>query len=122
MSNFGLDAYLDVKYVTLYTFSTENFSRQSDEVGKIMELAEERFRKLLKDERLHRDKIHVKILGRINLLPKSLQDAIEDIENATADYDCYFWNFAFAYGGRAEIVDATKRIAYEVKNGEIRRG
>ena len=111
--------FLGVKYVTLYTFSTENFSRHSDEVGKIMDVAEERFRKLLKDERLHRDKIHIKIIGRVNLLPKSLQDAIEEIETATADYDCYFWNFAFAYGGRAEIVDATKRIAYQVKNGQI---
>ena len=55
---------IGVKYVTLYTFSTENFARHSDEVEKIMQLAEERFRKLLKDERLHRDKIHVKVMGR----------------------------------------------------------
>jgi tritrans,polycis-undecaprenyl-diphosphate synthase [geranylgeranyl-diphosphate specific] len=110
---------LNVKSVTLYTFSTENFARHSDEVGKIMEVAEERFRKLMKDERLHKDKIHVKIIGRANLLPKSLQEAIEDIEKVTANYDCYFWNFAFAYGGRAEIVDATKRIAEEVKSGKL---
>ena len=63
---------LDVKYVTLYTFSTENFSRKNDEVAKIMQIAEERFRKLLKDERLHRDKVHVKVIGRVNLLPQSL--------------------------------------------------
>jgi tritrans,polycis-undecaprenyl-diphosphate synthase [geranylgeranyl-diphosphate specific] len=110
---------LDVKYVTLYTFSTENFARKPEEVEKIMQIAEERFRKLLKDERIHRDKVHVKIIGRVNLLPKSLQEAIADVEKATADYDCYFWNFAFAYGGRAEIVDATKTIAEKVKNGEL---
>jgi len=110
---------LDVKYVTLYTFSTENFARQSDEVAKIMQIAEERFRKLLADERVHRDKVHVKVIGRVNLLPLSLQQAIADVEKATADYDCYFWNFAFAYGGRAEIVDAAKTIAEKVKNGEL---
>ena len=110
---------IGVKYVTLYTFSTENFSRKSEEVEKIMQIAEERFRKLLKDERIHRDKVHVKIIGRVNLLPKGLQEAIADVEKATADYDCYFWNFAFAYGGRAEIVDAAKSIAEKVKNGEL---
>ncbi len=110
---------LDVKYVTLYTFSTENFSRHSDEVTKIMQIAEERFRKLLKDERIHRDKVHVKVIGRVNLLPQSLQDAIAELEHVTADYDCYFWNFAFAYGGRAEIVDAAKTIAKKVQAKEL---
>jgi tritrans,polycis-undecaprenyl-diphosphate synthase [geranylgeranyl-diphosphate specific] len=110
---------LNVKYVTLYTFSTENFTRKSEEVEKIMQIAEERFRKLLKDERLHRDKVHVKVIGRANLLPKGLRDSIADIEKATENYDCYFWNFAFAYGGRAEIVDATKTIAMKVKSGEL---
>ena len=110
---------LDVKYVTLYTFSTENFSRKSEEVQKIMQIAEERFRKLLNDERIHRDKVHVKVIGRVNLLPKSLQESIEDVEKATASYDSYFWNFAFAYGGRAEIVDAAKTIAEKVKGGEL---
>jgi len=110
---------LDVKYVTLYTFSTENFARKPEEVEKIMQIAEERFRKLLKDERIHRDKVHIKIIGRVNLLPQSLRQVIEDVEKATADYDSYFWNFAFAYGGRAEIVDAAKNIAEKVKNGEL---
>ncbi len=110
---------INVKYVTLYTFSTENFTRHSDEVSTIMELANQRFRKLLKDERLHRDKIHVKVMGRVNLLPTSLQETIAELEKATANYDSYFWNFAFAYGGRAEIVDATKQIAMKVRDGEL---
>lgn len=110
---------LGVKFVTLYTFSTENFSRNSDEVAKIMQIAEERFRKLETDERVHRDKVHVKVIGRTNLLPQSLQHAILDVEKATASYNCYFWNFAFAYGGRAEIVDAAKTIAKKVKDNEL---
>ncbi|MCW4030571.1 MAG: polyprenyl diphosphate synthase [Candidatus Bathyarchaeota archaeon] len=111
---------LGVKCVTLYTFSTENFSRKSDEVTQIMALAEERFKKLIKDERLHRDKIHVKVIGRVNMLPESLQQIIGELEKATENYDGYFWNFAFAYGGRAEIVDATKKIAHQVQDGKLK--
>ena len=88
--------------------------------AQIMQIAEERFRKLLKDERLHRDKIHVKVIGRTNMLPDSLQKTIAELEKATENYDCFFWNFAFAYGGRAEIVDAAKTIAKKVQNNELR--
>jgi tritrans,polycis-undecaprenyl-diphosphate synthase [geranylgeranyl-diphosphate specific] len=111
---------IGVRNVTLYTFSTENFARNSDEVRQIMEIAEERFRKLLKDERIHRDKVHVKVIGRVNMLPDRLREIIDELERATADYDCYFWNFAFAYGGRAEIVDATKIIAKKVQENELK--
>jgi len=110
---------LSVKFVTLYTFSTENFGRSPGEIGEIMRIAEEKFRKLLTNERIHRNKVHVKVIGRLNLLPESLQRLIADVEEATADYDKQFLNFAFAYGGRAEIVDATKTIAEKVKNGEL---
>ncbi len=110
---------LGVKYVTLYMFSTENFRRSSNEVEQIMQIADEKFRKLLTDERIHKNKVHVKVIGRTNLLPKSLQELITNVEQTTANYNNYFWNFAFAYGGRAEIVDAAKTIAEKVKNGEL---
>jgi tritrans,polycis-undecaprenyl-diphosphate synthase [geranylgeranyl-diphosphate specific] len=110
---------LNVKIVTLYTFSTENFRRSPQEVEEIMRIAEEKFRKLLTNERIHRNKVHVKVIGRVNLLPENLQQLIADVEKATANYDGQFLNFAFAYGGRAEIVDAAKIIAEKVKNGEL---
>jgi len=110
---------LGVKYVTLYSFSTENFSRQSEEIAKIMQIAEERFKKLLVDKRVHKNKVHVKVIGRTNLLPPSLQQAIAEVEKATENYDDYVWNFAFAYGGRAEIVDASKKIAREIKENRL---
>jgi tritrans,polycis-undecaprenyl-diphosphate synthase [geranylgeranyl-diphosphate specific] len=111
---------LGVKFVTLYAFSTENFRRSPKEVEEIMQIAEEKFRKLLTDERIHRDKVHVKVIGRVNLLPKSLQQLIADVEKTTKDYDNRFLNFAFAYGGRAEILDATKMIAEKVRDGELK--
>jgi len=110
---------IGVKYITLYMFSTENFSRSSGEVEQIMQIADEKFRKILTDERIHKNKVHVKVIGRTNLLPKSLQELIANVEKATANYDNFFWNFAFAYGGRAEIVDAAKKIAEKVKKGEL---
>jgi tritrans,polycis-undecaprenyl-diphosphate synthase [geranylgeranyl-diphosphate specific] len=110
---------LKVKFVTLYTFSTENFSRPASEVEEIMRIAEAKFRKLLTDPRIHKNRVHVKVIGRINLLPGGLQKLIGDVEKATADYDNQFLNFAFAYGGRAEIVDAAKTIASKVKAGEL---
>ncbi|MEJ5327204.1 MAG: polyprenyl diphosphate synthase [Candidatus Bathyarchaeia archaeon] len=111
---------LEVKFITLYAFSTENFKRSPQEVAEIMKLAEEKFRKLLTDERIHRNKVHVKVIGRINLLPMSLQQLIADVEKATEDYDRQFLNIAFAYGGRAEIVDAAKSIAEKVLNGKLK--
>lgn len=110
---------LNVKCITLYAFSTENFARNSQEVEEIMRIAGERFLKLLTDERIHRNNVHVKVLGRTNMLPEGLQKRIKDVEDATAAYDKQFLNFAFAYGGRAEIVDAAKIIAEQVKAGTI---
>ena len=111
---------LNVKFVTLYTFSTENFRRSPEEIAEIMQIAEEKFRKLLTDERIHRNKVHVKVIGRTQLLPEGLQQLIADVEKATEHYDNQFLNFAFAYGGRAEIVDAAKIIAAKVRDGELK--
>ena len=110
---------LDVKSVTLYAFSTENFRRSGAEVEEIMHIFEERLRNLLTDERIHGDKVRVKVIGRVNLLPEGMRQIIAEVEKSTQNYDKHFLNFAFAYGGRAEIVDAAKRIAEEVHEGKL---
>jgi len=110
---------LKVKSITLYAFSTENFSRSKEEVAEIMRIAGDSLRKILTEERVHRDRIRVKVIGRIGLLPLDLQQIIHNVEKTTQDYDDHFLNFAFAYGGRAEIVDAAKKIAEEVHNGKL---
>ena len=110
---------LGVKSITLYTFSTENFQRSKSEVEEIMHIAEERFQQILADERIHKNKVRVKVIGRVNLLPEHLQRLITDMEKATESYDKHFLNFAFAYGGRAEIVDATRKIAEKVGTGDL---
>jgi tritrans,polycis-undecaprenyl-diphosphate synthase [geranylgeranyl-diphosphate specific] len=110
---------VNVKYITLYAFSTENFARNSKEVDQIMNIAAERFLKLLTDDRIHKNMVQVRVLGRTNMLPPDLQKRIKDVEVATAAYNNHFLNFAFAYGGRAEIVDAARIIAEQVKAGQI---
>lgn len=111
---------LKVKSITLYAFSTENFQRPSQEVEQIMQIASERLEKILSDERIHRNHVRVKVIGRLGLLPKGIQELILRAEEATKDYDEHFLNIAFAYGGRAEIVDATKQIAQKIEKGELK--
>ncbi|MEM2146030.1 MAG: polyprenyl diphosphate synthase [Candidatus Jordarchaeaceae archaeon] len=108
-----------IKVVTLYVFSTENFMRSRREVDEIMKLAVEKFEEILRDARIHKHRVRVKAIGRINLLPKEVQAAIRRAEEATKHYDKFQLNVAIGYGGRAEIVDAIKEIAKEVKNGKI---
>lgn len=111
---------LNVKSITLYAFSTENFRRPKKEVEEIMRIASEKFQKILTDERIHKNKVRVKVIGRKHLLPDELQKLIDKVEKATQDYDKHFLNIAFAYGGRAEIVDAARKIAEKVQSGKIR--
>ena len=110
---------LNVKSITLYAFSTENFSRSKEEVAEIMRIAVENLQKILTDPRVRRDRVRVKVIGRTNLLPQDLQQVISSVEETTQDYDGHFLNFAFAYGGRAEIVDAARKIADEVYAGKL---
>ena len=118
--NWCLD--LKVKTITLYAFSTENFNRNEKEVEEIMRLFNERLNALFSNARIHRDKVQVKAIGRLNLLPESTQKTIHAIEESTEKYDQYYLNMAVAYGGRAEIVDAAKKIAEEVRGGKLSIG
>ena len=110
---------LGIKTLTLYVFSTENFERQSDEVKGLLKLIEGEARRLGSDRRLHSNMVRVKILGRTDLLPDSLQEALVDIEKSTKNYSNHFLNVAVAYTGRAEIVDATKKIIEDVNQGVL---
>jgi tritrans,polycis-undecaprenyl-diphosphate synthase [geranylgeranyl-diphosphate specific] len=111
---------LHVKSITLYAFSTENFSRPPKEVEEIMKLIEEKLRSIFDNERIHENKIRVKAIGRMDLLPDSTQEIIQSVEETTKMYNNIFLNVALAYGGRAEIVDATKEIAKKAVNGELK--
>ncbi|MGO9644976.1 MAG: polyprenyl diphosphate synthase [Candidatus Bathyarchaeia archaeon] len=110
---------LGIRTVTLYVFSTENFQRPPKEVSVILSLIEDETRRLITDEKIHTSKVHVKAIGRLELLPQTLRTELAELERVTTDYDEHYLNIAVAYGGRAEIVDAAKRIIGEVKNGML---
>ncbi len=110
---------LGVKSITLFAFSTENFQRPLEEVSEIMKIVEEKLHEILEDEQIHRHKVRVKVIGRLSLLPKSVQEIVRKVEETTKDYDEHFLNVALAYGGRAEIVDATRKIARKVEKGKL---
>lgn len=109
---------LGITHVTLYSFSTENLLRDENEVKDLFELFKDRFSKVITDERIHRDRIRVRMVGDRSRLPYDLISVIARAEEATSGYNSYFLNVALAYGGRNEIVRAAKEILEKVKAGE----
>ncbi|WP_292518174.1 polyprenyl diphosphate synthase [Methanoculleus sp.] len=110
---------LGVRYITLYTFSTENFRRDKGELASLFALFQEKFVAILKDERVHKNHIRVQMIGDRSLLPDDLLATIDAAEKATRHYTDYCINIALAYGGRNEIVHAARSILDEVKQGII---
>jgi len=110
---------IDIKTVTLYVFSTENFQRPKEEVNEIMRLAEDNLGELLNSDVIHKNRVCVKAIGRTYLLPERVQKLIQKVEEATKGYDGFYLNLAIAYGGRAEIIDATRKLALKIKEGEL---
>jgi tritrans,polycis-undecaprenyl-diphosphate synthase [geranylgeranyl-diphosphate specific] len=106
----------DVRVLTVYAFSTENFARADPERDLLMELFEHNFRKMAVDPRVHNNKIRIRAIGQLDLLPESVRQAAEIVMAATKDYSEFSFNVAIAYGGRQEIVDAVKQIAREVRD------
>ncbi len=110
---------LGVRILTVYAFSTENLSRDDDEIRDLMNLFAVNFRRAGDDERVHENRIRIKVLGQKEILPKEVQEAIDYAESRTGDYDQYFFNLAVAYGGRQEIVDAIREVVGDAKTGKI---
>ena len=108
---------LNIKEMTLYCFSMQNFKRDIKEVYFLMKVFEKAFTDIVKDKDIFTKKVKIKHIGRIELLPKKLQKLIRNAEEKTKNHDQYQVNFALAYGGQEEIVDASKRIAEDaIKN------
>lgn len=108
---------LGIKHLTVFAFSTENWKRSKDEVKYLMDLFlsyAKSFRK-----RLNEKNYRVRMSGDKSALSEELQEEITYIENETKNNDGLTINLAINYGGRAEIINATKIIAEQVKDGKI---
>ena len=103
-----------VAIVTVWIFSVDNFNRDPEEVNGLMELFERKFLELAEHPRVHRSQIRVRAVGKIDLLPENVQQAIREAERATAAYTRRTLNVGVAYGGRQEIVDAFRSHARDL--------
>ena len=109
-----------IKIVTFFVLSTENFKRSAEELAELFNLLKERATKYLEGDMLHKHKIRVKVIGRKELLPPDVRAVLERLEEETKKYDGLFVNLAIAYGGRAELTDAAKKLAQDVISGKLR--
>jgi tritrans,polycis-undecaprenyl-diphosphate synthase [geranylgeranyl-diphosphate specific] len=110
---------LGIKHLSVYTFSTENFDRDEAEKEYLFELIERKLGELAVSEKVHKNRIRVRAIGRIGLLPPHLQEAIRKVEAATSGYDGMQFNLALAYGGKSEIADAARLLARKVREGRL---
>jgi short-chain Z-isoprenyl diphosphate synthase len=101
---------LGIPAVTLWVFSTENLARAPEEVRGLLSVIEAKLRAVATDPNIHRRRVRVRAVGKLELLPDSTLDAVRRAEHATADYASGVLTFALAYGGRQEIADAVRRL------------
>ncbi|KLU64760.1 ditrans,polycis-undecaprenyl-diphosphate synthase ((2E,6E)-farnesyl-diphosphate specific) [Desulfosporosinus acididurans] len=107
---------LGIEVLTVYAFSTENWSRPKDEVGILMKLLTEYLRKEL--EELHQNNVVIRAIGILNDLPQEAQHELEHAVERTKNNSGLVLNLALNYGGRSEIIDAVKKMSQDVLEGK----
>ncbi|MEG3640923.1 isoprenyl transferase [Magnetococcus sp. PR-3] len=115
----SIEASLDfgIETLTLYTFSAENWKRPKDEVSALMNLLALHLKREMDD--LHERGVRFRALGRLDELPKNIREYVQQLEQKTAGNTRLNFNIALNYGGRQEIVDATKAITQQVLDGQL---
>ena len=108
---------LGIRWLTVFGFSTENWSRPAAEVAELMSLPHLFFKTDL--ARLEREGVRVHAIGRRSDLPKDLRELLVEAERRTANNDKLHLQVAFNYGGRDDIVEAAKRLARQVAAGTL---
>jgi len=106
---------LGVKYLTLYTFSTENWNRPATEVAALMGLV----LSSLEDEIFMKNNVRFRVIGDTQRLPVDVQKKLKETEEHTKDNDAMTMVVALSYSSKWEITTAMKAIAQEVKDGTI---
>ncbi len=106
-----------IEYLTLFAFSSENWSRPEEEVSSLMNLFVEALRREV--DELHRNNVRLKFVGALSELASGLREKISASEKKTADNTGLRLTVAMAYGGRWDIIEASKSIARQVKEGSL---
>ena len=110
---------LDIAELTLYAFSTENFERPDDELESLFDLIETKLYEFADSEEIHADEVRIRAIGQTTELPPRVREAISYAHDRTAGYDGLHLNIALAYGGRAELLEAARAVARDVRAGVI---
>lgn len=110
---------LGIRELTLYAFSVENFRRPKKEFDYLMDLFRKEFDRIKDDERIHKNKIRLNFIGRLEMFPHDIERRMRYLMKMTENYKEHVINFAMAYGGRAEVIDATKRVAEQIRSGKL---
>ncbi len=110
-------AELGVEYLTLYTFSTENWQRPSTEVNALMQLLIRSLRK--ERETLHKNGIRLQAIGDLSMLPEACRVELQDTLSNTASLSRMTLNLALSYSGRWELTEAFRHLARRVREGSL---
>ncbi|XP_005806544.1 dehydrodolichyl diphosphate synthase complex subunit DHDDS [Xiphophorus maculatus] len=113
--------HLNIPEVTVYAFSIENFKRSKEEVDGLLDLARQKFERLLEEqENLEKHGVCIRVLGDLNMLPLDLQQVIAKAVVMTKNHNKCFLNVCFAYTSRYEITNAVREMAWGVEQGLIK--
>lgn len=110
-------AELNIKFITLYAFSTENWSRPKEEVNALMELLVSTLRSEVNE--LHKNNIKLITIGNISDLPETCQKQLQESKDITAKNTGLTLVLALSYSGRWELIEAVKKISEQVKTGAL---
>lgn len=108
---------LGVKYLTLYAFSTENWKRSPEEIGALMQLLRQYLDKNFKE--LEQNDVKIRFIGERYMLDADIVEKMERLEKNTAENKSLILQIALSYGSRQEILNAVKKLAECVKNGDM---
>ena len=108
---------IGIKHLTMYAFSTENWSRPADEVSALMKYFKDYLEEALRD--FLDDTVKVKFIGDISAFPKELRELMIENERVSSQRTGMTLNLAMNYGGRAELVSAFRNIAEQISRGEL---
>ncbi|MBP5615467.1 MAG: di-trans,poly-cis-decaprenylcistransferase, partial [Alphaproteobacteria bacterium] len=108
---------MGIKFLTIYAFSTENWKRSKDEVDTLMNLLRDYLSKDFK--KLSDEGVRICFIGERDMLPEDIVADMEKLEKLTSGNRAATLQIALSYGGRAEIVEAAKKTALKIKNGDM---
>jgi tritrans,polycis-undecaprenyl-diphosphate synthase [geranylgeranyl-diphosphate specific] len=105
-----------IKQITFYGLSLENLRKRSKkELAFLIKIFKDEFTKLKSDKRIDDNKIRINFIGKREFFDKEMQEMMEFLEKKTKKYNNYIINFALAYGGRQEIIEAVKKLVKSKK-------